>query len=424
MRGILRLFGILFLLFYLIPLPLFADASLDAYQKARECYVDLKANPEAQKLRQNWETCIREFDQVSKKYSRQVKGPDAQYSLGKLYEELAGASKNQADWLKAIKEYETFASRYSRNSMADDAYFASAKIHWEKFNHKREAKGNLLKVIKFYKTGDRAGEAGKYLDLVEKGIVPKSEMIPMQVSPAESSRAVVKAEEKFVVVIDPGHGGTDTGAIGPKGTKEKNITLSLSKQLADQISRELPNTKVYLTRTFDKTLTLDDRVNFANTKNADFFISIHANASNSKKQHGIQTYFLNNASDDASARLAAQENKNSGKNLSDLDKIISTMVQNASTVESREFGRVVHKSLVSGLSRNYSGVVDQKLRSALFYVLVGVKCPSILVETSYISNPKEENLLKNKKYQAEIANSVADGVEQYIKNRKSMAINL
>jgi N-acetylmuramoyl-L-alanine amidase len=308
--------------------------------------------------------------------------------------------------------------------MADDAYFAAARIHWEKFNHKREARQDLLKVIKFYKTGDQAGEAEKYLDLVEKGIIPRSAPVQMEVLPLDRSSGVTKAEERFIVVIDPGHGGSDSGAIGSKGTKEKNITLSLSKRLAQKISREIPNAKVYLTRTYDKTLTLDERVRFANTKNADFFISVHANASTSKKQHGIQTYFLNNASDEASARLAAQENKNSGKNLSDLDKILATMVQNASTEESREFGRVVHKSLVGGLSRNYKDVVDQRLRSALFYVLVGVKCPSILVETSYISNPKEEGLLKSEDYQDAITGSVAQGVEQYIKDRKSMAINL
>jgi len=145
-----------------------------------------------------------------------------------------------------------------------------------------------------------------------------------------------------------------------------------------------------LTRSGDSTLSLDDRVQFANNKKADFFISIHVNASTSSKDHGIETFYLNNASDRASKVLAIAENRSEGRNTTDLEKIIATMMQNASADESRDFAKVVHSSLVNTLSGKYPDVNDQKVKTALFYVLVGVKCPSILVETAYISNPKRE----------------------------------
>ena len=413
---------ILLLALILIPAGLKAAPATGAYKEAHECYEDLRGDPNAQKLRENWEKCITQFEGVAKKYGRSVEGADAKFSLGRLFEELAQNSKNQMDWNRAVKEYHAFAGQYPRNSMADDAYLSAAKIEWERFQDKEAAKKDLIKIIKFYKNGDQAGEAKKYLDMVEKGTVP--EPVKKDEPVKETTKKDVRPEERFTIVIDPGHGGSDTGAIGPSGTEEKDITLKLSKRLAAQIQREMKQAGVLLTRSSDKTLTLDDRVKFANDHHADFFVSVHANASTSKKQHGVQTYYLNNASDDAAARLAAQENKNIGRKLNDLDQIISTMIQNASTEESRELARLVHKSLVAGLSKKYSGVADQNVRSALFYVLVGVKCPSILVETSYVSNPKEEKRLNDAKYQAAVADSIADGLKQYVKMKKAMAGNI
>ena len=407
-------------LFLLAPTFVYAETAVDAYQSAHDCYVSLLQDAAAQKYRENWENCIGQFREVVKRYSRHDKGEDAKYSLGRLYEELAANSKNQADWLKAVKEYESFARQYARSKMADDAYFRAACIHWEQLQNKDAAEKNLHRVIKFYKTGDKAGEASKYLEAVEAGIILK-ETAPKDEPPAAISAKPLKT---FIVVIDPGHGGSDTGAIGPSGTKEKDLTLSLSKKIAAELKEQLKNVQVFLTRDSEATLTLDDRVKFANRRKADFFISVHANASTSKKAHGIQTYYLNNASDEAASRLAAQENKNSGRSVSDLEKIISTMIQTASTEESRELAKTIHKGVVSGLSAKYQGISDQKVRSALFYVLVGVQCPSILLETSYISNRKEEKRLGSKDYQINIARAVAKGLREHLKVRKNLATNI
>lgn len=398
-------FGFYFLLFSFYFSSAIAESAADAYKTAHECYVNLKADEKAQKVRENWERCINEFKSVAKNHRRSEKGGEAQYSLGRVYEGLAENSKNQADWKLAVSEYQKYAMEHPRGKMADDAYFRAARIEWERLHDKELAKKDLLKVIKHYKNSDMAREAQKYLNEMEK-------------SGADGSIAY-----NLTIVIDPGHGGSDTGAVGPDGKNEKELTLIISKKLAEDIRVKMKNAKVYLTRDHDATLTLDDRVRFANKKKADLFISIHANASTSKKERGIQTYYLNNATDKAAERLAMQENKNSGKKASDLDKILATMIQNASTDESRELAKSIHKNLIKGLSSKYSDIEDQKVRSALFYVLVGVKCPSVLIETSYISNPKEEKRLENAKYQALIASSITDGVSNHIKFRKNLAIN-
>lgn len=409
---------IAFFLFILITSSAFAETSDEAYKSAHECYVNLKADAEVQKLREPWGKCITLFENVVKKYRRQAEGANAKYSLGKLYEGLADNSKNQADWKKAVDEYKSFARQFPRSKMADDAYFRSACIYWEKLRDKSAAESSLRKIIRFYKDGDKAGEASKYLKEVEAGRVPdEAGMKPVQKVSSEPAKALT-------IVIDPGHGGSDSGALGRDGYPEKTLTLIISKKTASEIKKRFKNVNVYLTRDDDKTLTLDERVKFANKKNADLFVSIHVNASTSKKERGVQTYYLNNATDEAATRLAKQENKYAGRDVSDLEKIIATMIQNESTLESQELARLVHKSLVENLSKKYSNISDQKVRSALFYVLVGVKCPSILVETSYISNPKEEKRLKNDKYQLVIASSIADGLDQRLKVAKAKKSNI
>lgn len=227
----------------------------------------------------------------------------------------------------------------------------------------------------------------------------------------------------FTIVIDPGHGGDEDGAIGPGGAKEKDVTLAIAKRLASELRSEL-GARVYLTRTKDKTMTLDQRNEIAVSKKADLFISIHANASRDRDVSGIETYFLNNASDEAAARLAARENRNAGKKLTEVEHIISTMLQNYDAAESMDLAKEVHGRLAKKVTRSHGRVNDRGVRSALFYVLVGAKCPAILVETAFISNPKEEKLLGNRKYQRNVADAIAGGVKAYLKVREKALVSL
>ncbi len=240
----------------------------------------------------------------------------------------------------------------------------------------------------------------------------------LQSSPAHNKEFVIRR-----IVIDPGHGGKDPGAIGPRGLREKDVALQIARKLASRLKNEL-GLEVFLTRNKDVFLTLEQRSAFAESKKADLFISIHANAADSKQAKGVETFYLNNASSHAAERLADRENKISSKKLSDVQTILTTMLQNANTEESRDIAGQVQKHLVGSLQKNFSGVEDLGVHTALFYVLVGSKCPGILVETSFVTNPKEEMRLKDSKYQWFMAAGITHGIREYIEQQSKFASSL
>lgn len=224
-------------------------------------------------------------------------------------------------------------------------------------------------------------------------------------------------------MIDPGHGGKDDGAKGPHGIKEKNLTLKISKQLAEILRNSL-DAEVRLTRQDDRYIPLEERNTLGNKINADLFISIHVNASESKDPHGIETYYLNTASDKAAKRLADRENRAFGKEASTLEKILTTMLQNANTDESRELAVEVQRTMIQHLAKKYPNVLDKHVKTALFYVLVGSKSPSILVETGFVSNPTEEKRLNSAEYQRQLVESIATGIKKYLNASAAVRRNL
>ncbi|MCP3954660.1 MAG: AMIN domain-containing protein [Desulfobacterales bacterium] len=217
------------------------------------------------------------------------------------------------------------------------------------------------------------------------------------------------------IVIDPGHGGRDYGAKGYyKGVHEKHVVLQISKKLAKKIKRQV-GCEVLMTRTTDKYLTLEERTAFANTKNADLFISIHTNAIKDKRAYGIETYFLNLATDDDAIRVAALENATSTKNISDLQTILSDLMQNAKINESSRLAGNVQNSLYRNLKIHYKKVRSKGVKQAPFYVLLGAQMPAVLIETSFISNPRECKRLTNPGYQDRLCDGIIKGIKGYIK---------
>jgi N-acetylmuramoyl-L-alanine amidase len=218
------------------------------------------------------------------------------------------------------------------------------------------------------------------------------------------------------IIIDPGHGGRDYGAPGYlKGIHEKDIALQISRRLAKMIRLEL-KCQVFMTRNSDKFLTLEERTAIANTKSADLFISIHTNSHRDRNVFGIETYFLNLATDDEAIRVAAIENATSTKNISDLQNILFDLVQNAKINESSRLAGHVQGAMISVLkSRRYSRINDKGVKQAPFYVLLGAQMPAVLVETSFISNPRECKRLINPKYQERLCEAIVDGIKKYIR---------
>lgn len=221
------------------------------------------------------------------------------------------------------------------------------------------------------------------------------------------------------VVIDAGHGGHDSGAIGPTGVQEKDVSLAIAKRLAEILTEA--GLEVLLTRDDDTFVRLEDRARMANEARGDLFISVHCNSAANSKLRGIETYTLNTANDRYSIRLAARENSSSAKRISDLQFILADLATKANTEESQRLASRVQRSLTGQLAQRYSGVKDLGTKEALFYVLLGAKMPAILVETSFLSNPEDEKRLSSKQYQDEVAQSIASGVQDFLENRQRLA---
>ena len=217
------------------------------------------------------------------------------------------------------------------------------------------------------------------------------------------------------IVIDPGHGGKDPGCLSRGGAKEKDIVLSIAKVLAKKIEREI-GCDVYLTRNKDIFLPLERRTAIANMKKADLFVSLHVNAHRRKSIYGLETYFLNMATDERSMMVAARENATSEKNISDLQMILNDLMLNTKINESSRLAHEVQKGMVYRTKKKYRRVINLGVKQAPFYVLIGAQMPAILVETGFMTNPTEKKRLLSKKYQECVAEGICAGIKAYIKS--------
>lgn len=222
------------------------------------------------------------------------------------------------------------------------------------------------------------------------------------------------------IVIDPGHGGQDPGAIGRTGLTEKEVTLRLAKLLAESFAGS--GYEVYLTRQDDRTVSLRERTGLANRLGADLFVSLHVNASRNRRLRGFETYFLNLATDPTAAETAARENAVAEAGLGNLDAVLERIVKDTNKRESQQLARTIQDSMVMHVSRRYDQVQDLGVKQAPFYVLVGAQMPSVLVEASFLSNVEEERRLRDPEYLRLIAESLAVGIRSYVEGRK-MAVS-
>jgi len=221
------------------------------------------------------------------------------------------------------------------------------------------------------------------------------------------------------VVIDPGHGGHDTGTVGADGTKEKDVALAIAKKLRTVLTEQ--GLEVVLTRETDKFVRLEERARLANVARGDLFISIHCNSLPQRHIRGIETYTLNLASDRYAIRLAARENATSEKGMSDLQFLLADLATRANTEESVRLATQVQSGLVSSLRSKDAKLRDLGTKEALFYVLLGTKMPAILVETGFLSNAEEEKRLDSSGYQEDVARAIASGVQGFLGNRDRLA---
>ena len=257
---------------------------------------------------------------------------------------------------------------------------------------------------------------------IDKTIPPEIEVSKKnaKIPPGALAKQLVLGVSR--IVIDPGHGGRDYGAPGYlRGVHEKDVVLKLSRRLAKKIRKEL-GCEVIMTRNSDRNLTLEERTAIANTKNADLFISIHTNAVRDRRAYGIETFFLNLATDNDAILVAARENATSTKNISDLETILSDLMQNAKINESSRLAVHVQKSMDLHLRNHYSRIKSKGVKQAPFYVLLGAQMPAILIETSFISNPRECKRLNDIAYQDQMSEAIVNGIKEYIKEMNPTAL--
>jgi N-acetylmuramoyl-L-alanine amidase len=222
------------------------------------------------------------------------------------------------------------------------------------------------------------------------------------------------------VVVDAGHGGKDSGAIGPRGVREKDLALAVARRVAARL--KFLGFEVVMTRKSDVFVSLDERTRIANDAHADLFVSIHCNAARRRKLEGVETWTLNVSSDRYAARLAAFENAEADRTVSDLRLILADLATKANASDARDLAQLVQSSLVRTLRSRVGPVRDHGVKQALFYVLLGTRMPSILVETGFISNPAEEARLKTARFQQGTAEAIARGVKDYVESRRRLAL--
>jgi N-acetylmuramoyl-L-alanine amidase len=218
----------------------------------------------------------------------------------------------------------------------------------------------------------------------------------------------------FKLVLDPGHGGEDPGAIGPTGLKEKDVVLRIATRVRDKVIKDL-GWDVVMTREEDRFIRLEDRTAIATTEEGRLFVSIHANACKDRGIRGIESYIIGTTTNRDVLRLAAKENNILPRQVNDLQKILTDLKLNdpAKLIPSRQLADCVQLALINDLRKRYGQAKDLGVKQAPFIVLVGAEMPSILIEVSFISNPTEEKMLRDEHYLDALTDAIVDGLKNY-----------
>jgi N-acetylmuramoyl-L-alanine amidase len=257
--------------------------------------------------------------------------------------------------------------------------------------------------------GKRSTAAASQKTRVRKG-VRKAEEPDGSVSLARQLGLSVRR-----IVIDPGHGGKDPGCNIRGSIREKDIVLDIAKILAKKIEQQL-GCEVFLTRDRDVFLSLEQRTAIANMKKADLFVSLHVNAHKNQRIWGLETYYLNIATDERAVMVAARENATSEKNISDLQAILNDLMLNTKISESSRLADTVQKGMVGSVKARYNTVKSLGVKQAPFYVLIGAEMPAVLVEIGFLTNPVERKRLVSATYRQSVAQGITDGIEIYVRS--------
>ena len=214
------------------------------------------------------------------------------------------------------------------------------------------------------------------------------------------------------IVIDAGHGGHDTGSVGARGLREKDVVLDIAKRLGTLLETRL-GADVIQTRDSDEFVELEERTRIANARGADLMISIHCNSAPTSSVRGIETYYLSLTSDSWALSVASQENATSNRTIHELHDLLAKITLEAKTEESKELATSIQSSLHKGVSKHSSRIRNRGIRKAPFVVLIGAEVPAVLAEIGFISNRHDEGLMRKSSFRQEVAEHLFDGIADY-----------
>lgn len=369
---------------------------------------------------------IEAFQQLIRTYPNSPYVPRAHYWLGRCYTYIK-------DDYQAITQYQIVESRYAGSKISDPAQLELARVYVRQGYLARAERlyANLIgssadRKIMSAATQELRPLQAQPFKIQREPIVstPEREVHAQTQSKPQPERAAPIPETKKplvpealtrefgltakTIVIDPGHGGKDPGALGRGALEEKHIVLSISEKLREILTRK--GYTVLMTRDTNRFIPLKERTAFAIQRKADLFLSVHANGSQNPKAKGIETYYLSvTSTDKASEDIAARENADSGYSIQELEALLKGIIQESKSEDSKRLARHVQQALVQT-----TGAVDRGVKHARFVVLIGTNVPAILIETGFVSNPTEGRKLTTSAYQHKIATAIAQGIEKFL----------
>ncbi len=404
----------LVLLWFLVLAPGIVHGDSELFEDLNRQYLSLRNTDSRLERESAWQELAQQLVSFASLNKDSDKSPRALLNAAIISQQFYEKNFDQESFSRYEALLEQIYSDYSSSEIAPQALIMQAESALSWFNDEVKAIHLLNLVTELYPRSPyhEAARIRKEQLLEKSG----SDQTPDRLIEASRSDEPARGGDKIVVVIDPGHGGEDFGAVGQGGLLEKDVALDVAFSLRRMLETEL-GAVVRLTREQDAFVPLLERTQFANDFEADVFISLHANASPSNRASGFETYYLDNTDNQASRRLAERENKSlqlEEGTQSDLTYILSDLIQTSKLEESRLLASKVQKSTINHLRANWPQVRDLGVKKAPFYVLVGAHMPCILIEMFFIDHPEDGSRLADGKFRKEIARGIFLGLSKFL----------
>ncbi len=382
-----------------------AGVSADRFDGIKARYLKLRNTDVAIARVAEWRQVGADFERFAEENRDNRAAPLALINAAIVFSEIGKHATDRRSLEHAQHLLDQVVSRYPSDELADDALLRRGELLATELADEDGAAETYRELIARYPEADMAAVARERLRRLESA---EGELrAPTPVAAERGSGPLV--------VLDPGHGAEDFGAVGPGGILEKDVTLLVARQVAALLKDE--GIAVKLTRTTDAFLPLLERTAFANNIAADLFVSIHANASPGQKLHGVETYYLDTTDGESSRTLAERENASirfEGPG-GDLAYMLSDLVQGAKTGDSIRLAKLLQGGIVGALHGRWPEVRDLGVKKALFYVLVGAHMPCALVEVGFLDHPVEGGRIATAEYRSAVARGIAAAIKAYLK---------